>query len=345
MKTSSILTLVSAALLIGGGWAGIRTAQALQEAPVTAEKPALEKGSGDSAGVTPVTESTPEQAAQADLLLENARSGLANRQSLQAEMRQQIIVGDRRLTAEGTYISAAPYPKLRLEYRIRVGTMQGSLTEICDGRILHTTKTVGKAGAQDPKDLDQQYSRRDVERILAARDVSLNLPLASQGAELGIGGLPAILASIDRCMKGKRVTEEEFEGQKCQVFHGVWDQDILQKYDSALKQAKASLVPFFPDKVQLFLTADTLTPVKIVYLKNDLNEAGKLIAERALMILEFSQIQLDLPIPPETFQFVLPSGKEEIDRTTEFLNLIKQADAELKGTPAVAPALPTRKAK
>ena len=38
-----------------------------------------------------------------------------------------------------------------------------------------------------------------------------------------------MLASIDRCMVGKRVTEEEFDGQLCRVFHGAWDQEILQE--------------------------------------------------------------------------------------------------------------------
>ncbi len=140
-----------------------------------------------------------------------------------------------------------------------------------------------------------------------------------------------MLASIDRCMNGKRITEEEFEGQMCRVFHGAWDQEILKKYDAALKEAKASLVPFFPDIVQVFFTADTLTPVKIVYLKHELNESGKITGDRDLMILEFRNLKLDEAVPASTFQFVLPSGREETDLTKQFLELIKEADAALKG--------------
>ena len=335
MKTPSILTFAGTFLLIGIGWAGIRSAQALQDTPAAAEKPAEAPGSDEASGKTPAAEPTGEDAAQADALLEEARSRLEDRQSLQADMLQQIIVGERKLTAEGTYISGSPYPKLRLEYRIRVGTMQGSLTEVCDGLILHTEKAVGRAGGKDP---DRQFSRRDVQRILAARDNSLNVPVASQGAELGIGGLPAMLASIDRCMVGKQVTVEEFDGQPCRVFHGAWDQEILKKYDSALGESKARLVPFFPDKVRVYLTSDTVMPVKFVYMKNDLGETGQIVGERVLMTLELRNLKLDQPIPPATFQYVLPPKSEEIDRTNEFLELIKQADAALQTGSASAPS-------
>jgi len=328
MKTRIIFTLTSSVLLIGIGWVGIRPAQALQDKPVTAESPSEEKRSGDSSRrEKELGEPTPEDAAQADALLEEARNRLEDRQSLQADMVQQILVGERKLTAEGKYISGTPYPKLRLEYRIRVGTMQGSLVEVCDGTILHTEKTIGRAEDKAP---DRQFTRRDVQRILAARDNSLNVPVASQGAELGIGGLPAMLASIDRCMVGKRVTEEEFDGQLCLVFHGAWDQEILKKYDVALGQSKAQLVPFFPDRVRVYFTADAFLPVKLVYLKNDLNESGKIVGQRTLMTLEFRNVKVDQPIPPDTFQYVLPPKSEEVDRTNEFLELIKQADAALQ---------------
>lgn len=330
MKTPSILTLACSVLLLGIGGVGIRTSQAFQDAPAADENPAAEKGSDEAPEKPSVAENTPEEGQQADALLSEARSRLADRQSLQADMKQQIVVGERKLLSEGTYVSGV-FPKLRLEYKIRVGTMQGSLTEVCDGQILHTEKTIGKVGAKSPKELEHVFTRRDVQRILAARNHSSNLSVASQGADLGIGGLPAMLASIDRCMNGKRMSEEEFEGQMCRVFHGVWDQAILQKYDAALKEAKASLVPFFPDLVQVFLTADTLTPVKIVYLKQELNESGKITGDRALMILEFRNLKLDEPVPASTFQFVLPSGREETDLTKQFLDLIKEADAVITG--------------
>jgi hypothetical protein len=336
MKTPSILTLGGFVLLMGLNWVGARSALALQDPPAAAEKPADEKSSDEKpVGEASTGEPTAEEMAQADALLEEARGRLEDRQSLRADLLQQIQVGDRKLTAEGLYISGTPYPKLRLEYRVRVGTMQGSLLEVCDGQILHTEKTIGRAGDKAP---ERQFTRRDVQRILAARDASLNLPVASQGAELGIGGLPAMLASIDRCMVGKQVTEEEFDGKLCRVFHGAWDQEVLKKYDAALGNAKATFVPFFPDRVRVYFAADTYLPVKIVYLKNELDESGKVAGQRALMTLEFRNVQVDQPVPPDTFQYVLPEKAEEVDRTNEFVEIIKQSDAALQGGNRPAPA-------
>ena len=334
MKTPSTLVLSCSVLLIGIGWAGIRTVQALQDTPAAAEK-AVDKKSSDAApGDKPATESTPEDKAGADQLLSEARSQLLNRQSLQADMQQQIILGERRLEAAGTYLSG-PFPKLRLEYKIRVGSMQGALTEICDGTILHTEKAIGKVGAKDP---DVVYTRRDVQKILAATENSLNLPVASLGAEMGIGGLPAILASIDRCMIGQRVTDEEFEGQKCRVYYGRWDPVILQKYQAGLgenaKEILANLVPFFPDSVRVHFAADTLLPVKITYLKNEQNETGAVTGERAIMFLAFRNMKMDQPVLPTAFKFVLPTGREEVDTTNDFLKLIEQANASIQAAPA-----------
>ena len=325
------------ALLWGGVWAGIRSTQA-EQAPAATDVTSSEKtSSGDSSKESATPTSTPEDAAQADMLLQEARTSLLNRQSLQADMRQQIHVGERQLKAEGTYLSGA-FPKLRLEYKIRVGSMQGSLTEICDGTILHTQKAIGLVGAKDP---EWMMTRRDVQKILAATENSKNLAVASLGAEIGIGGLPAILASIDRCMVGKRVTAEEFEGQTCRVYHGAWDPVLLQNYYARLeadsKEVRASLMPFFPDTVQVFFTSDTLLPVKIVYFKNEQDQAGKISGVRALMVLEFRNLKLDQPVPPTAFQFVLPSGREEMDTTNDFLTLIQASSAVTHGVPQAVP--------
>lgn len=333
MKTPSTLVLSCSVLLLGIGWGGLRSVQALQDTPATAEKAVEEKSSDTDPSDKAAPPSTPADQEEADRLLSDARSRLLDRQSLQADMQQQVILGDRRLDAEGTYLSG-PFPKLRLEYKIRVGSMQGALTEICDGTIVHTEKAIGKVGAKDP---DVVYTRRDIQKILAATENSLNLPVASLGAEMGIGGLPAILASIDRCMMGLRVTDEEFEGQKCRVFYGVWDPVVLQKYQAGLgenaKEILANLVPFFPDSVRVYFAADTLLPVKITYLKKGQTESGDASEERAIMTLAFRNMTVDQPVSPTAFKFVLPTGREEVDTTNDFLKLIEQANASIHAAP------------
>ena len=48
------------------------------------------------------------------------------------------------------------------------------------------------------------------------------------------------------------------------------------------------------------------------------------------MQLEFRNYKFD-PIAPETFRFQLPSGRDEIDQTEEYLRLLKQSEAAFKG--------------
>lgn len=298
--------------------------EAQEDASNPAETPAQEKSSdAPAAAPKPLPEATEEDHAAAEALIQRGRSALAEHPSLQTEMKQLILVGVRKIAAEGNYIAEGL--KLRLEYRIRVGTMQGKLTEVCDGRILHTERLIYPVDAKDTKDANQTFIRRDIEKILGVANQSRNLPAAILAAELGIGGLPALLASIDRSMTGVRVTEEDFDGQPCRVFHGRWDEAVLKNYDKAIGAYKATLVPFFPDTVQLYLAQANDLPVRVVYLKNEIDETGKVAGQHAIMSLEFRNYQFE-PSPPETFRFQLPSGREELDQTEDYLDLIKKSD-------------------
>lgn len=328
MKSPTIFSWTVTALLVGFAASGSRGSLGQDQPAPVAEKTESTKSSDSSTSTPPLSEATPEDHAAAEELLQKARSALAGHASIQADMKQQILLQGRKLNAEGTY--AAEGIKLRLEYTIRVGTMEGKLVEVGDGRILHTERMVFPVGTKDTRDAQTTYTRRDIEKILGVAGEARNLPAASLAAELGIGGLPALLASLDRSMTGVRVTEEEVEGQKCQVFHGKWEESVLKNYDAAIGNYKANLVPFFPDEVRLYLSQETSLPVQVVYLKNEQNESGKITGQRGLMRLEFRNYRFD-PLPPETFRYQLPSGREEVDQTEDFLKLIKQSEAALKG--------------
>lgn len=338
MQSPTIFTWTLAAALAGVLTFGFGRSEAQEQPAPSAEKPSEEKSSDAATTVPELPKATPEDNAAAEALLQKARSALATHTSIQADLKQLILVGERKLAAEGSY--AAEGLKLRLEYRVRVGSMQGKLIEVCDGRILHTERLVYPADAKDAKDGTQTFARRDVEKILGVAGQSRNMPAAVLAAELGIGGLPALLASVDRSMNGIRVTEEEFDGQACEVFHGRWDEALLKNYDKAIGNYKANLVPFFPDTVQLTLSKAINLPVRLIYLKNEIDESGKITGQRAIMVLEFRNYRFD-SLPPETFRFQLPSGREEVDQTEEYLQLIKKSD-EAFGGKTVEPAPPAR---
>jgi len=334
MQSPTIFTAVLIATLAGVFALGTVRSEAQEQPAAPAEKPAEEKSSDTKSQAEKLPEATAEDNAAADALLQKARSALASHASIQAEMKQLVLLGQRKLAAEGSY--AAEGLKLRLEYRVRVGSMQGKLVEVCDGRILHTERLVYPADAKDAKDGTQTFMRRDVEKILGVANQSRNMSTAVLAAELGIGGLPAMLASIDRSMAGVRITDGEFDGEPCQVFHGRWDEKVLSNYDKAIGSYKTNLAPFFPDQVELTLSKATNLPVRVVYLKNQIDPSGKVAGETPIMSLEFRNYRFE-SMPPETFRFQLPSGREEIDQTEEYLDLIKKSEDAFNGK-SVAPA-------
>ena len=192
--------------------------------------------------------------------------------------------------------------------------------------------------------IERAFGKGSIMR-LGQKDQAVDIEVISTGSlsldiALGIGGLPAMLASIDRSMTGVRITETEFNGEPCQVFHGRWDQTVLTNYDKAIGNYKTNLAPFFPDKVELTLSKASDLPVRVVYLKNQIDQSGKVAGETPIMSLEFRDYRFE-PLPPETFHFQLPSGREEIDQTEEYLGLIKKSDDAFGGKSVAPPAAAT----
>jgi hypothetical protein len=111
-------------------------------------------------------------------------------------------------------------------------------------------------------------------------------------------------------------------------------------YDKAIGNFKTNLAPFFPDKVELTLSKASDLPVRVVYLKNQINPSGNVAGETPILSLEFRDYRFE-PLPPETFRFQLPSGREEIDQTEEYLDLIKKSDDAFGGKSVAPPAAAT----
>lgn len=332
MKTQSKFTVAFSVLLFGIGWLGIRTAQALQKPDAPATTTDANEGSGSAVAVPAAATATPEEIAAAEELLQKARAAILNdRTSMQADLTQTLFASeDRKHIAQGTYV-AGKFPRLKLTYTIRVGQMQGILEEVCDGQILHSRKRIAKVGAEkNSKEVEQEFTRRDVQRILAATENATNLPLAVQVAELGIGGLPAILASIDRSMIGRKVTQEEFDGQMCQVFHGGWDPAVLEKYKKADKQFGTQMEMVLPDQVRVYFASEALVPVKFVYIAPQRDEKGTVVGERTVMTFELKNVVLDKELPGDLFEYVLPNGAEEKDLTQDFIKMMKESSQALE---------------
>lgn len=271
--------------------------------------------------------------AEARRLLTEARDRLFQYSSVQARIAEQVSFPGRKFNAEGTYI-AGPFPALRLEYEVQVGRTTGKLLQVCDGQILRTRREIGQAGgAANPaaEALDEtarstiQVTRRDIQQILRATQHRQQVPEAVLAAELGLGGLPALLAAIEKSMTFDAIRTEEFEERKYRVIQGKWSDEFAATLQQQLRTGVPGMKQFIPDRVRIYLDDENLFPGRILYLKES-SDDGERRTYRPLLSLEFRDVVINAPVDPDTFRYQAPPGVDEVDETKEYLKLIEGAD-------------------
>ncbi len=229
-------------------------------------------------------------------------------------------MGDRKFRASGSYI-AGEFPKLRLEFDVEVGKTKGTLREICDGNLLWTEQTLETIGGQEPT---VQVSRTVIEDVLQAVAQSGNHPEAMLIAGLGVGGVPALLAALERAMTFEAMKADEADGRPFSVIQGRWNDDYLSRFGGTGDKA---LPDYVPDRVRIYIDQETLFPTRILYLKQVTTQEGTAAEKkyRSLLSLEFSEIVLDGPVSEEDFRYQPRGDIETRDRTKEFLDMIQRA--------------------
>ncbi len=249
-------------------------------------------------------------------LLREARNRLFERTSVRATLQETVSMGDRKFRASGSYV-AGIFPKLRLEFDVQVGQTTGKLLEVCDGTLLWTEQSLATEDGKKPTVL---VSRTVIDEVLAAVSNSDDNPEALLIAGLGMGGVPALLAALERSMTFEALKTDEADGRKFSIIQGRWNTDYQTRF--TVKNEK-SLPSYVPDRVRIYIDDETLFPTRILYLKA-VPEHPK--QYRALLSLEFSDIQLDGPVSEENFRYVPPLNVETRDRTSEFKDLIERAN-------------------
>lgn len=345
MQKFAILTLAVSGLWIAAFGLPDRTAIAWQQAqpapPQTRAEPGETETTPSSADeFDPATLNPPIDpavAAEARAMLQQARDQLYDT-SVDAKLVQRASFGRRRFRAEGKYQTGI-FPQLRLEYHIRVGESVGVVREICDGQILLTHKYIQAVGAA-PDEIDPsqyQVSHKDIRRILQASGVAGTPPQAVLQAELGIGGLPALLASIERTMEFESLQQQQYAGRPYTVLQGRWRQEFLQSLDNVpdLARAAQQIAVFMPSRIRIYLNPDTLFPERILYLQHASLDP---VTYHAIMSIEFEDVKLfedvtqNEGVSPDTFRITPPpEGVQEIDETNLYIQMIEQYRDEQAG--------------
>lgn len=242
---------------------------------------------------------------EAKRFVEQSHAALANRRSVQATLYQVVNINGQPLKLTGRYANAGL--KLRLELATELpGGAKGSLLEVCDGNVLWSQLQL----------LDsRRVTRRDIRQILAAVSAGDSRPEAILTAELGLGGLPGLLAGLQQQLEFEsleRITESDRE---MVVIRARWKPDALTKLGLKPDQATPE---YIPDFVRLWFDAETQVPVKIDYLK----KAADKLPERAIVSLQFRDVVLDQAVDESLFLFVPPEDVVPEDITRAYVEQI-----------------------
>jgi hypothetical protein len=264
-------------------------------------------------------------------VLREARANIQKLVPFVAEIVETIVVRGKRFRASGKYLQG-PGHKLRLEFDLEVGSTKGSLIQVCDGTTLFTQQKIG---------LVVQATRRDVPRILkemktiAAKAGSRARP-AQFEADLGLGGLEALLGSLEDSMSFTQLREQTFQDRPFIIIEGGWNATFLETLTDDDQPAGGGLPEYVPDRVRVYIDKQTRFAHRIVYLKkNDTRQAL-----RPMVSLEFRNVQLNAPLNDAAFGFKPDTGIRVQDVTDDYIRQIRQAqsDGQTRGqAPGAAP--------
>lgn len=250
--------------------------------------------------------------AQANALLKRAREKLLTYTSIRAQITEKVEIGPKSFVISGSYLQGKDL-KLRLEFQVQSQKKNdkpvGTLLEICDGQVLWTEHNIKGTS---------RVTRRDVQAILQQAELNPKSQPNMLVAGLGLGGLPGMLASIQKNMKLESVSERKVNGKTLTVLNGTWKDEFLAQWKGGDPTAPVQLPAYVPDGVRIYLDQQTLFPRRIVYLKKNKETLESMVT------LNFSKVTLNAPIKATEFAYEPPDGVFPVDITNQYLKQLTQ---------------------
>jgi hypothetical protein len=262
----------------------------------------------------------PAVVAAAEKVLRDARDRLYAYPGVRAKFTEQASIGNRRFAASGSYLSGV-FPQLKLEYRVQIGGSEGVLIEACDGNVLRTSKEVRTIGSKTAEPTLSEWTRKDIQQILEASYVEGTPDQAILQAELSLGGLPTLLASLERTMIFDTLRDQSWQGKPMTVIEGSWRIERLSEVARQMGPAAQSVAAFVPDRVRVYFDKETMFPTRILYRKRTNTQPPTYVP---LMSIEFTDVQFPKEVDPLEFRYVPPKGVDEIDETQLYLGMIQE---------------------
>ncbi len=292
------------------------TSLAKPAGPETAPKTA-----GDASDKKPAAARRNEKSGGSALVtLGTARDRLISYRSVEAQMVETVDLGLRRFRLKGSYLQGTDL-KLRLEYDLLVGNTEAHLVEVCDGQILWTHQKIGD---------EERVTRRNVRQILTAASSAGKTPQNLLTAELGLGGLPGLLAGIQKSVQLEKQWDQDVNEQTFVVIEGGWKKNFRSKFLGPDPDPNQPLPAFVPDQVRIYFEQESLFPRRILYLKH--SEDG---TRRPMVTLDFVDVRWDVELAEDAFDYTPPEKVARQDVTQAYINRFAPPEqAGAPGTPS-----------
>lgn len=342
MTTFTRLTFV-VTLLSLGGWALSAPPRGVGNRPVVIGTPILDSDdepapAGNDSNVRalattqaepsaePAAENATGPAGTAADELKRARERLLKFGSIQAKIVETVAIVDRSYKAEGRYLQTGLKPNdwhMRLELSLKVGDSEGALLEVCDGDVLWTSTQIetGRKSSQKGKK-DQSLVRRNVTEILNAARKRGDQSEARLIAELGLGGIPGVLAAMEQDMQFSGMKNDTLRDRPVVVIQGTWTESFAARFQNPQQPAASPLLPpFVPDSVWLYIDRESGFPLRITYRKKLPNRE----AQRPMLTFDFLDVALNQPIDNSEFAYEPPTGIAPIELTEFYLKRLSAA--------------------
>ena len=233
---------------------------------------------------------------------------------------------------------------MRLELVVKIGKSEGALLEVCDGEVLWTRLEIDQSGKQEkkaPKDLT--LTRRNISEIMSAARKLGDAKIEDQiVVDMGLGGVPALIAAIQQDMVFETTKEGTLRERPVSVVHGTWSDAFAQRLRGGQQPTAPggpagatpgipSVLPaFVPDAVRIYVDRETGFPHRIMYLKKLVGRE----VHKPMVTLDFLDVVLNQPISQQEFDYQPPDGVTPEELTKLIVDKITPPETK---TPALKP--------
>lgn len=251
------------------------------------------------------TQITP--APEAKKLFESAREKLANRM-YRAKIEQKLSFPNRTIHAKGEILRGTKY-QMRLEFEVKSGGTTGKLLQVSNGDKLWTERKVNNVTKLTVQDVKEILSK------VGANPGPDNLVVA----EMGLGGITSLLASLDRTMDFGKPQSVVIDGEELFRVDGQFNKKFKDRIMETAKVAKG-LPDYIPDGARVYFDRDDF-PRRIQYLKEEPDHD----VLKPIVTLDFLDVEwlTEADVKPSAFAYEPPERVFPEDVTKSYVDQIQ----------------------